>query len=657
MTGVMMNVTGMVVRVKNKFFEKLAEYTLDRLVWCLAAIGLCWCEVQNYHEYIFYQKMYIMVGVGTFYCWKLGCFTKEKRIFSGIATLIGAAFTAYAVHTNLYNTYYYLNWPIGLLVTVTLNLYVLVIYDCIKERRFPFSPNPSMVFILMVIAQQFSVYDYRRYYLYMLLGLLPYIMMKKGVRTRSCMLNGMIDGMCIGFFLVQGYAWMHRPYNYSAIRYTAFSNDKTTSARVYLAYFAVWITRYAQIASKENTIWNALGRVFTWFMAVFVLALVYLTGSRSTVLAIMAMTAIAVAVRYYKPKDAWYKRLGKCGLWLANCICVGLLSLALFPTAYASVRYLPAYFNEPDYYDAIGYRMLSKPIQKWGEEFGWDFEYDDFSVKKDEAKESVRYATFEEAVHHNLGRIIPGADDYLEEVLGDELLYSGLSRSEYYFEQGIYDIVKYEEQVKSLKSNYGPEAVDDGMSNVDTEKIQLDTNKKVVKLYQNLLEKLLGTIVLKINANEEIDGLEVIGRGDSSENPWFEEAEHIENGVALRTAMREYTIGKLNFTGHAEGTFQMWATIWYRIPHAHNIFLIFGYDFGIPTMVLIGLWYVTAILVSLFNIIKYHRTEYLYLLLLAVGMIIFGWNESGFYYKTGVFTYMTLATVYSDVLHRKKNNK
>ena len=657
MTGVMMNVTGMVVRVKNKFFEKLAEYTLDRLVWCLAAIGLCWCEVQNYHEYIFYQKMYIMVGVGAFYCWKLGCFTKEKHIFSGIATLIGAAFTAYAVHTNLYNTYYYLNWPIGLLVTVTLNLYVLVIYDCIKERRFPFSTNPSMVFILMVIAQQFSVYDYRHYYLYMLLGLLPYIMMKKGVRTRSCMLNGMIDGMCIGFFLVQGYAWMHRPYNYSAIRYLAFSNDKTTSARVYLAYFAVWITRYAQIASKENTIWNALGRVFTWFMATFVLALVYLTGSRSTVLAIMAMTAIAVAVRYYKPKDVWYKRLGKCGLWLANCICVGLLSLALFPTAYVSVRYLPAYFNEPDYYDAVGYRMLSKPIQKWGEPYGWDFEYDEFAVKKDDAKESVRYTTFEEAVHYNLGRIIPGAEDYLTEVLGDELLYSGLSRAEYYYEQGIYGVKKYEKQVKTLKSNYGPEAVEDGKSNVNTEKIQLDTDKKAVNLYQNLLEKLLDTLVLRVNANEEIERLEAIGRGDSSENPWYKEGEYKRNGVALRSDIRKYTVGKLNMNGHVAGEFQMWYSKSDIIPHAHNIFLIFGYDFGIPTMILMELWYVTAILVCLYNIVKYHRTEYVYLVLLAVGMMIFGWFESGFYYKTGIFTYMTLATVYTDVLHRKKKDK
>ena len=137
----------------------------------------------------------------------------------------------------------------------------------------------------------------------------------------------------------------------------------------------------------------------------------------------------------------------------------------------------------------------------------------------------------------------------------------------------------------------------------------------------------------------------------------FKGEKYIKNGVALRAAMREYTIGKLNVRGHAEGTFQMWAATLDRIPHAHNIFLIFGYDFGIPTMILMGLWYVTAILVCLYNIIKYHRTECLYLVLLAVGMIIFGWYETGFYYKTGVFTCMTLATVYTDVLHRKKNIK
>jgi hypothetical protein len=280
-----------------------------------------------------------MVGVGAFYCWKLGCFSKEKRIWCGVATSVGAIFTGYAVITNLYDTYYYLNWPIGLLTTVTLNLYLLVIYDCVKDRRFPFSMNPSMVLILMVVAQQFSVYDYRQYYLYMLLGLLPYIMMKKGLRTRNCMLNGIIDGMCIGFFLVQGYAWMHRPYNFSALRYTAFSNNKTTAARIYLTYFVVWITRYVQLANRKPDKWNVLRRIFSWFMAAFVLALVYLTGSRSTVLAIMAITAIAVAIRYYQPKDKWYKRLGKFGLWLTNCICVGLMSLTLFSPAYASVSF------------------------------------------------------------------------------------------------------------------------------------------------------------------------------------------------------------------------------------------------------------------------------------------------------------------------------
>lgn len=653
MAEVMTSVTGIVVRVRDNVCEKLAAYTLDRLVWCLAAIGLCWCEVQNYHEYIFYQKMYIMVGVGAFYCWKLGCFTKGKRLWCGIATAIGAAFTAYAVGSNLYNTYYYLNWPIGLLATVTLNLYVLVIYDCIKERRFPFSFNPSMVLILMVIAQQFSVYDYRRYYLYMLLGLLPYIMMKKGVRTRSCMLNGMMDGMCIGFFLVQGYAWMHRPYNYSAIRYTAFSNDKTTAARVYLAYYAVWIIRYAQIAGKKIHIWNVLGRVFTWFMAAFVLALVYLTGSRSAVLAIMAMTAIAVAVRYYRPKDKWYKRLGKCGLWLTNCICVGLVSLALFPTAYASVRYLPAYFNEPDYYDSIGYRLLSKPIQEWGENFGWNFEYDEFAVKKDEPEDSVRYPTFEEAVHYNLGRIIPGADDYLEEELGEELLESGKKRLDYYYELGLYSQGNYDWRVKNLINDYSPEGTKDGNSNVNSVKYDWDESNEYVAIYRTLMDKLFSCLVLRADAEE--DGTKVIP-GDTQEMPLDYEGEIGGNGIDLRSAIHTYTIKKLNVEGHPAGSFAVWINQYGTQPHAHNIFLVFGYDFGVPTLVLLSLWFVVVLLGAIYNILRYGRAEYLLPLLLGMSMIIFGWNEIGFTYKTGIFTYMILATIYTDVLHRKKNN-
>lgn len=654
MAEVMTSVTGIVVRVRDNVCEKLAAYTLDRLVWCLAAIGLCWCEVQNYHEYIFYQKMYIMVGVGAFYCWKLGCFTKGKRLWCGIATAIGAAFTAYAVGSNLYNTYYYLNWPIGLLATVTLNLYVLVIYDCIKERRFPFSFNPSMVLILMVIAQQFSVYDYRRYYLYMLLGLLPYIMMKKGVRTRSCMLNGMMDGMCIGFFLVQGYAWMHRPYNYSAIRYTAFSNDKTTAARVYLAYYAVWIIRYAQIAGKKINIWNILGRVFTWFMAAFVLALVYLTGSRSAVLAIMAMTAIAVAVRYYRPKDKWYKRLGKCGLWLTNCICVGLVSLALFPTAYASVRYLPAYFNEPDYYDSIGYRLLSKPIQEWGENFGWNFEYDEFAVKKDEPEDSVRYPTFEEAVHYTLGRVVPDLDESIIEKIGEEIFESELERTEVYYQKEYWRIGYYKWRI----SHFQELCLENSNEDESVVAKEIGENKKhsVVVIYKDVLDWLLSRLVLHIEAmvNSSNENLASYVRGDSSGLPLYSVEEYPGNGIKMRAEIHKYAISKLNMEGHMAGSFQIWILSNASQPHAHNIFLITGYDFGIPTMLLKFLLFIVTLISGIYNMIRFHRVEYLFPILLISGMTVFGWFESGFHYKSGMFVWIILCVIFTDVLHVKK---
>ena len=80
-----------------------------------------------------------MSAVGVFYCLKLGAFRKGKRLLCGIATACGIGLTIYFVKINFYASYYYLDMPIGIFITVLLNLYILVIYDAVKERRIPFS--------------------------------------------------------------------------------------------------------------------------------------------------------------------------------------------------------------------------------------------------------------------------------------------------------------------------------------------------------------------------------------------------------------------------------------------------------------------------------------------------------------------------------------
>ena len=548
-------------------------------------------------------------------------------------------------------------------MTVLANLYILVIWNAIKEHRVPLTIGPSLLLILMLLAKQNSVYDYRQFYLYICISLLPFMMMKKGYRTRSCVLNGMLDGMCIGFFLIQGYAWMHRPYNYTDIRYTGISNACTEMSRIYLAYFAAWMIRYAQAARQKLNVFNGVFRVFAWLMAAFVLALEYLTGSRSAVLSMILMTIIAVAVRYIRVKDKWWMRIGKLILWPINCACIGVVSLALFPAAYKTVRYLPAHFNEPVYVDAIGYRSDSVPIEKWGENFGWNFEYDEYAVKEDENAGSPLYASFAESASHNLGRIIPGTEVFLKEALAKDLLESSLCRTEYYLEQGIYRQDQYDSDVAYWNQVYG-NVEDDGVANgVEEEEDFWASDNQIIQTYATIIQKLLQTFVLRADAENVEDNVEDLvskpmsERGDSPENPWYTVEEYPGNGMELRMAIHEYTISKLNNEGHNEGSFGMWTWPESREPHAHNIFLIAGYNFGIPTMVLMGLLFLVTFLVAMYNVIRFGKTEYLLPALLVAGMTVFGWFESGFDYKSGMMMWVFLCVIFTDVLRVKKPKK
>lgn len=661
MTEQKKSVGSILAGIGNKILEAAQEYSLDRLVWCIATIALCWTEVQNYHEYIFMLRMYALAGIGAFYCLKLGFFAKGKRILCGLVTLAGIYVTMDMIGKNFYATYKYMNLPLGIFLTVLANLYVLVIWNAIKERRIPFHIGPSLILILMLLAKQNSVYDYRQFYLYICISLLPFMMMKKGYRTRSCVLNGMLDGMCIGFFLIQGYAWMHRPYNYTDIRYTGISNACTEMSRIYLAYFAAWMIRYAQAARQKLNLFNGAFRVFAWLMAAFVLALEYLTGSRSAVLAMILMTIIAVAVRYIRVKDKWWMRIGKLILWPINCACIGVVSLALFPAAYKTVRYLPAHFNEPVYVDVAGYRSDSVPIEKWGENFGWNFEYDEYAVKVDEEVDSVRYPGFAECVKHNLGRIIPGTEEFLREVLGENILESIVLRSEYYLEQGIYDQEKYDSEVAYWTSAYDLRSEGMGENKIE------ETENVIIQTYNVIIQKLLEALIFRADAEEGIletslvqntSGIEEVEeRGDTPENPWYTAEEYPGNGMALRLAIHEYAISKLNNEGHPAGSFGMWVTSEDKQPHAHNIFLIAGYNFGIPTMVLMGLLFLVTFLVAMYNAIRFGRTEYLLPALLVAGMTVFGWFESGFDYKSGMMMWVFLCVIFTDVLRVKKPKK
>jgi hypothetical protein len=238
---------------------------------------------------------------------------------------------------------------------------------------------------------------------------------------------------------------------------------------------------------------------------------------------------------------------------------------------------------------------------------------------------------------------------YLEKVLAEKLLQSSLARTDHYLEMGIYDQEQHYKYTVYWNWLYDPvrEAEKTAGSVWESKNI-------IIRSYTSIVELLLKSLVLRTDAAEGTKMAAAPGRGDSAETPWFTKEEFPGYGMELREAIHQYAISKLNMEGHAAGSFQVWVTEEESHPHAHNIFLIAGYDFGIPTMILMILFFVSVFLAAMYNVIRFGKTEYLLPALLVAGITVFGWFEIGFDYKTGIMAWIFLSAVFTDVLSKKK---
>jgi hypothetical protein len=74
-------------------------------------------------------------------------------------------------------------------------------------------------------------------------------------------------------------------------------------------------------------------------------------------------------------------------------------------------------------------------------------------------------------------------------------------------------------------------------------------------------------------------------------------------------------------------------------------------------MILMGLLFVSTFVVSLSNVIRFEKIEYLLPALLIAGITVFGWFETGFDYKTGIMMWVFLSVAFTDALDWYKNTQ
>jgi hypothetical protein len=199
-------------------------------------------------------------------------------------------------------------------------------------------------------------------------------------------LDGALDGVLLGFFLIQSFAYYNRPYD--VIRYVGTWFGSNMNALFYLEVLAAIAGKYflARLRYRKNpTKTGKFWIVWHW---------IFLAGTVDFILFTMGRTALGVAgvmilllgvlgaLRCLKDKFGWVA---------LRAVLFGAAVLAGLPIVYWTIRYIPAYCDHPLYYTG---------------------EWSDDKVPPRADVDDPRYVQFGDALQAMFGRIV-GPDGFI----------------------------------------------------------------------------------------------------------------------------------------------------------------------------------------------------------------------------------------------------
>lgn len=460
----------------------------------------------------------------------------------------------------------------------------------LEKRRLDFIHKPfACVWLLMMVGMcilRKDIYWPEAY----LMAFGAFYLTDYSEEERQLLFQGMLNGIILGFFLMQGWCFVFRPYD--VVRYTGVYSNPNHNVVFYLialvAVFAKLLYAYKDqsIYGKSGedgfSKWREIVRIFLrvgtriwyWFLAGAVLDFIVLTVGRTGYLMAAILVLVAVLMRWRVAEKRWYLFMPSL---LKSCTMIMLCFCLMFPVVFEAVRYLPPVFHHPVWF--------------WGE-------WNEDRVQSWQLWNSENYVEFEELldqIENRVNQILmePEAMQMLEEVLLVSTDTSAVTKAVEKRPENITDL-QWERYQKMLSEGYAI-----------SKQAYIEAGKK--------------------------------------------------RSLLLRYSIYRYYICHLNWTGYpaTEQGFQLRPDYW--VGHAHNIYLQWGADYGIPVMVLfiiLTLWTIGH-LIRCFHVTR--DPQYAGYLLFFLVPCLFGMLE--FCWGTGSLSIALMFFTWGRVVQNRKPEK
>lgn len=356
-------------------------------------------------------------------------------------------------------------------------------------------------------------------------------------QERDWMLKTLGCAVLTAFFIFQGLAFVFRPFDTG--RYKGLYANTNINALFYQIVYCVFLGFFCNLELKKEY------RVRKWGSFCFACAMwpfAMLTMCRSALLGMAVATFLAYGIILWKRRGARVRRalLYVCGM-LFGCV-------ISFPVVYGAVRYLPAVFHHPVWFEG---------------------EYAEWKVHSWDPYDSEKYTDWRDVLQGNFGRIF---SDIVDAGSSLDMDFRVLSMPADRYNQGI-----------TVSEEACSRAVP----------VPAAHNREISVPGEVYHWK---TPVPKTEAGSSggIGGMGKFSAADREhgKEPW--RASVMRSSIDARfTIYRDY-IFELNLWGHKDGENGVQVSETYFAPHAHNIVLQYAFNFGMPAGIVFLIYLVAS---------------------------------------------------------------
>ncbi|MBR6326133.1 MAG: hypothetical protein IKR61_04940 [Lachnospiraceae bacterium] len=384
--------------------------------------------------------------------------------------------------------------------------------------------------------------------------------------------RGIVDGMLLGFFWIQGRALLYRPYD--MVRYHGYFYNSNNNAIFYFTAYAAALARFSDLrrglARSMAAVGNKVpagkktdGKIkwmdhpkevrrimirmsLLFFLQAMICDLVMLSLSRGTMLTVVLVTAV-----YWLGEELYFWKRSREGEayfvfdapirhWAAGWVLRGVTLFAVlcfcFPLVYGGVRVLPALRHHPIWF-----------ADEYNENKSWR-SFDGFH--------SDRFISLEEYFEGLIGRIrSEDTDETLQYYMSGEM--SALPAAE-----DSLGVQNSQEEQGSVLVVRAAELGKAGAADADS---------------------------LLSGTGDGTPVADTPAPGADADHPIYDKlpSYRLESVLGIRAQIYAYYLSRLNLLGHAERFSTVWLTSNFQLRHAHNVYLQMAYNYGIPAGLLL----------------------------------------------------------------------